>query len=90
MQNNESIDKILDRRSFQNSNFDILNSKIINFAKTQPQKEFKSSIVKVSNSAKIILLAACFVLGIFTSFNLEAEAISNDFIEYAYVEEGII
>lgn len=90
MQNNESIDKILDRRNFQNTNFDTLNSKIINFAKTQPQKEFKSSIVKVSNSAKIILLAACFVLGIFTSFNLEAEAISNDFIEYAYVEEGII
>lgn len=94
MQNKDPIDNILEKRDLERTNLDALNSKIMELTKETQQHnketEFETKLVSVNNSAKIITIAACFVLGMFTGFSLSVDATSNDFVEYVYIEEGII
>ena len=86
MQDKEPIDKILKKRISPEVNIDELNSKILGLARATPQCEFSS--ILVHTKIKILALAACFVLGLFSSINTP-ETISSDLIEYIYIEKGI-
>ena len=88
MQND--IDNILNKRSFQNTDLKDLNGRISNLAKKTIQSEFKSTKVKTNISLQVLLIAACFVVGIFTGINTQINTISSDFGEYLYIEEGVI
>jgi hypothetical protein len=90
MQNNNKIETILNNRSYKGTNFESLNQRIMDIAKNTPQSEFSSSIVKINNSVKILAIMVCFMVGIFAGFNLEVNAVSNDVIDYIYVEEEIV
>lgn len=90
MQNKQDINKILNKRSFQETDLDALNSKIMNLAKKTPQQEFTSTKVSTNIKLQAFLVAACFVMGIFTGINTQVDAVSNDMVEYIYIEEGVI
>lgn len=89
MQND--IDKILNKRSFQNTDLNALNDRISNLAKETVRDEFETTEVKTNINLQIFLITACFAIGLFTGVNTQVDAtISSDFDEYIYIEEGVI